>query len=80
VLTVWNGLREAARRARSAGEESADAELPEPELAELRPGELRHSCLDPSLAERELGWRAAVPIAEGLARTYDALVQEIERA
>jgi len=79
VMTIWSGLREAALRARPAGESSADVALPEPELAELRPGELRHSCLDPSLAERELGWRAAVPISEGLARTYDALVEDFQR-
>ena len=48
----------------------------EPELADLRPGELQHSRLDVSRAERELGWRAEVPIAEGLRRTYAALVAE----
>jgi UDP-glucose 4-epimerase len=64
VTTVWNALREAA-----------GSEL-EPELADLRPGELQHSCLDVSRAERELGWRAEVPIAEGLRRTYAALVAE----
>ncbi len=51
----------------------------EPELADLRPGELEHSCLDIGLAERELGWRAEVPIAQGLRRTYEALVEEFER-
>jgi UDP-glucose 4-epimerase len=30
-------------------------------------------------AERELGWRAEVPIAEGLRLTYEALVEEFER-
>jgi UDP-glucose 4-epimerase len=74
VMTIWNGLREAARA------RAPDTPLPEPELAELRPGELRNSCLDPSLAQRELGWSATVPIAEGLARTYDALVEEFQRA
>jgi UDP-glucose 4-epimerase len=51
----------------------------EPELADLRAGELTHSCLDISRAERELGWRPKVAIAEGLALTYEALVEEIER-
>jgi UDP-glucose 4-epimerase len=68
VLTVWNEL------CKRAGSDL------EPELAELRPGELQHSCLDTSLAARELGWRAQVPIAEGLALTYDALVREFEQA
>lgn len=68
VLTVWNEL------CKRAGSDL------EPELGELRPGELQHSCLDTSLAARELGWRAQVPIAEGLALTYDALVREFEQA
>ena len=38
-----------------------------------------HSCLDIGLAERELGWRPEVPIAEGLRLTYEALVEEFER-
>ncbi|MHB1809011.1 MAG: NAD-dependent epimerase/dehydratase family protein [Solirubrobacteraceae bacterium] len=52
----------------------------QPELADLRPGELKRSCLDASRAQRELGWRPEVPIAEGLRLTYEALVQEFERA
>jgi UDP-glucose 4-epimerase len=68
VSTVWSELRTAA---------SSDIE---PELADLRPGELKRSCLDAGLAERELGWRAEVSIASGLRRTYQALVEEFERA
>jgi UDP-glucose 4-epimerase len=67
VLTVWNELRSVA---------GSDLE---PELADLRPGELQHSCLDISLAARELGWRPQVPITEGLRKTYAALVEEFER-
>jgi UDP-glucose 4-epimerase len=74
VMSVWEGLRDAARRADPA------ATLPEPKLADLRPGELMHSCLDAGLAARELGWRPEVPISEGLALTYDALVEEFQRA
>jgi UDP-glucose 4-epimerase len=68
VESVWRELRAAAGSGL------------EPELAELRPGELLNSCLDPSRAERELGWRAEVPLAEGLRMTYDALVEELEGA
>jgi UDP-glucose 4-epimerase len=68
VTTLWNTLREIA---------GSDVE---PQLADLRPGELQHSCLDTSLAERELGWKAQVPIAEGLRLTYEALVEEFEQA
>jgi UDP-glucose 4-epimerase len=66
VITLWRELREAAGSAL------------EPELADLRAGELKHSCLDASLAERELGWRPEVPIADGLRMTYGALVEEFE--
>jgi UDP-glucose 4-epimerase len=66
VLTVWSELRKAA---------GSDLQ---PELAELRPGELQHSRLDAGLAERELGWRAQVPISEGLRKTYAALVEEFD--
>jgi UDP-glucose 4-epimerase len=68
VLTLWNVLRT-----------TAGSDL-EPEPAELRPGELKRSCLDASLAERELGWRPAVRIEEGLKRTYAALVEEFRAA
>jgi UDP-glucose 4-epimerase len=68
VTTVWSQLREVA-----------GSEL-QPQLADLRPGELRHSCLDTGLAERELGWRAEVSIADGLRLTYEAMVEEFERA
>jgi UDP-glucose 4-epimerase len=64
VSTVWRELSDAA------------AKQIEPELADLRPGELQHSRLDVALAERELGWRAKVPIGEGLRMTYEALLQE----
>lgn len=68
VATLWSVLREAA---------GSDIE---PELADLRPGELRRSCLDTSLAARELGWRATVEIGDGLRRTFAALVEEFEGA
>lgn len=68
VATVWAELSAAA------GEEIA------PQLEDLRPGELQHSCLDPGLARRELGWEARVGVADGLRRTYAALVQEFEQA
>jgi UDP-glucose 4-epimerase len=67
VLTVWNELRETA---------GSDIE---PELAELRPGELQHSRLDIGRAARELGWQPEVQIAEGLRKTYAALVEEFKK-
>ena len=49
VKAIWDGLSVAA------GKQIA------PELADLRPGELTHSCLDSSLAARELGWTPRSP-------------------
>jgi UDP-glucose 4-epimerase len=66
VIGIWKGLSEAA-----------GIEL-EPQLADLRPGELQHSCLDISRAEAELGWRPQVPIEQGLVRTYRALTEEFK--
>ena len=47
----------------------------EPELAPLRVGELQRSCLDAARARRELGWAPSVAIADGLAKTYRAMVE-----
>jgi UDP-glucose 4-epimerase len=66
VLTLWSEL-----------ERISGAQIT-PELADLRPGELKHSSLDISLAERELNWRPRVTVAEGLALTYEALTAEFE--
>lgn len=42
------------------------------EAAPPRPGDIRHSALDPAAAARVLGWRAEVPLDEGLRRTVAA--------
>jgi UDP-glucose 4-epimerase len=41
-----------------------------PEHADARLGELQRSVLDPSAAERDLGWRATTSLDDGLARTW----------
>ena len=43
----------------------------EPRQVDLQPGELQASALDPSLIERELGWRPTVGIEAGLRQTLD---------
>ncbi|HUB35501.1 MAG TPA: NAD-dependent epimerase/dehydratase family protein [Solirubrobacteraceae bacterium] len=68
VMSLWDRLQEIA------------GVRIEPQLEDLREGELQHSCLDVSRAERELGWRAEVPIEEGLRHTYEALVAEFTSA
>jgi UDP-glucose 4-epimerase len=52
----------------------------EPALAELRPGELRRSCLDASRARGELGWTPRIGLGEGLSSTYEAMVEEFRAA
>jgi UDP-glucose 4-epimerase len=64
VATIWRELSSAAGKQIEAT------------LADLRPGELLHSCLDAHLAEQELGWRAEVSISDGLSLTYESLVAE----
>ena len=43
----------------------------EPLAAPARPGELKDSCLDVSRADRVLGWRPEVSLADGIARTTE---------
>ena len=50
--------------------EQAAGRSAQPELAPLRPGEIEQSALDCARIERELGWRAQVPVAEGLPATF----------
>jgi UDP-glucose 4-epimerase len=45
----------------------------EPEHRPARLGELQRSCLDASLAAAELGWRSAMPMDDGLARTLASI-------
>lgn len=68
VATIWRELREIS-----------DSDV-QPELADLRPGELRRSCLDISRARAELSWSPRTALAEGLRVTYEALVEEFEAA
>jgi UDP-glucose 4-epimerase len=42
-----------------------------PSFEDPRPGDLSRSVVDPSAAERTLGWRSWTPLEEGLARTVE---------
>ena len=44
-----------------------------------RPGDVRHSVLDPARAGRELGWQPTVPLADGIARTWEWFVDKAAR-
>ena len=63
-----------ARLAEAAGSTA------EPALGDLRPGELKRSCLDASRARSELGWAPRIAVAEGLASTYGAMVDGFRAA
>ena len=65
VATSVNELYDACRRVSG----TADGE---PEYAPPRQGDLRRSVLDPSRAERELGWRREHDLESGLRATWDA--------
>jgi UDP-glucose 4-epimerase len=42
-----------------------------PEHAPARMGEQRRSCIDPAAAQKVIGWRPEVALADGLARTFE---------
>ena len=59
VVELYGHLARAAGVARPPVHEAA------------RLGEQRRSCIDPSAAATAIGWRPTVPLAEGLARTFE---------
>ncbi len=69
--TTVNELHE--RLGRTAGRDVAPVPAP------ARPGEQRRSCLDAARAARELGWRPAVSLDEGLALTFQFFKKERSR-
>ena len=52
----------------------------QPTFADARLGDVLRSALDSSRIERELGWRAQVPLEDGLQRTLDWMRQEAPTA
>jgi UDP-glucose 4-epimerase len=72
VFNVGTGRATSVLELHRACREIAGSDA-EPEFAPVRLGDLRRSVLDVLLAERELGWRARVPLDEGLRRTWEWL-------
>jgi UDP-glucose 4-epimerase len=80
VVTAWlaaarsnaTGAMNVSTGAQSSVKELATTLGLRYELADARPGETDRSCLDPSCATRELDWRAAVSLSDGLQRTLQA--------
>jgi UDP-glucose 4-epimerase len=77
VFNISTGVETAVSQIFELLRAAADSAV-QGELAPLRPGELERSCLNPSRAREQLGWRADVGLDEGLAATYQALVAEFE--
>ena len=65
IETTINDLHAACRRVTGSGHE--------PEHGPERPGDVRRSVVDPSLAERELGWRPEHELETGLRLTWEAV-------
>ena len=47
----------------------------QPQFGPARTGDVLRIALDPTLAQRQLGWRAAMPLADGLRATYQYLAR-----
>jgi UDP-glucose 4-epimerase len=77
VFNIATGVKTDVRQIFDALQSAAGTSL-DPRLAPLRPRELQESCMDPSSARRDFGWRAETDLEEGLKLTYDALVAEFE--
>jgi UDP-glucose 4-epimerase len=69
LFNVGSGVATSVRELHRLCAETAGAEQ-EPRFAPARPGDLRHSVIDPSRAARELDWRPEMTLATGLAETW----------
>jgi UDP-glucose 4-epimerase len=70
IYNVGSGMATSVLELHRLCAETAGVEQ-EPQLNPERPGDLRRSVLDVSLAQRELGWQAETTLPDGLARTWD---------
>jgi UDP-glucose 4-epimerase len=71
VYNVGSGVGTSVRELHRACALTAGVDS-EPRYAAERPGDLRHSVLDASLAARELDWNAETTLATGLGKTWGA--------
>jgi UDP-glucose 4-epimerase len=70
VLNIGTGAETSVLELHRLCAEAAGADA-EPRLADPRPGDVLRSVIDPSRAERELGWRPERTLEEGLRATWD---------
>ncbi|MFM8560503.1 MAG: NAD-dependent epimerase/dehydratase family protein [Solirubrobacterales bacterium] len=73
AFNIGTGVESSVLEMIEALRKAAGLEELEPEFKPPRKGELERSSLDVSLAESELGFKAAVSLDEGIALTLDAL-------
>jgi UDP-glucose 4-epimerase len=78
VFNVGSGLATTVLELHRLCAETAGIEH-EPAFRGERPGDLRHSRLDPSLAARELGWQSRTTLARGLAETWKVIGRRAPR-
>lgn len=71
VYNVGSGISTAIVELHALCAEVAGVER-EPSFGAARPGDLRHSLIDPSRAAGELGWRAETMLPDGLTDTWNA--------
>src|SRR5262249_46453138 len=72
VYNVGSGVATAIREPHRLCAQTAGV-AQEPQFSAERPGDLRHSVIDPSRAADELQWHAETTLVAGLANTSDAL-------
>ncbi|HKX03926.1 MAG TPA: NAD-dependent epimerase/dehydratase family protein [Methylomirabilota bacterium] len=75
-VNVCTGVETTVNQLYTALVSASGAKVPA-QHAPARPGEQRRSCLDPAHAERALGWKPSVSLAEGLSRTFRFFQKEI---
>jgi UDP-glucose 4-epimerase len=71
VFNVGSGVATSVVDLHALCAQTAEVGLP-PRFGPERPGDLRRSVLDSTLARKELGWRAETSLADGIARTWNA--------
>jgi UDP-glucose 4-epimerase len=70
ALNVGTGVETDVNRLHAIMARAAGVEA-KPSYAPGRPGEQKRSCIDPAAAAAALGWRAEVPLEDGLRRTVE---------
>ena len=72
VYNIGTGVGSSVLELHRVCAQTAGVEM-QPRFAPERPGDLRRSVLDVSLAAEALGWRAETQLGDGVARTWDVL-------